>query len=136
MVDIVVGSAVHMHYNFKDGFRTGQQLIVGGVSGDSRFGINFYTADGIALHCNPRQGEGEIVMNTKTGDEWGDEERIDCSFGSGDSFEISITCGDTEYFVEVVGGCSHTYSQRMPKEDVLYVQVEGDTSLTKFLLNN
>jgi len=136
MVDIVVGAGTHMHYNFKDGFKPGQQLIVAGVSGDSRFHINFQTADSIALHCNPRQSEGEIVMNTRTGEEWGDEERIDCGFGSGDNFEISFTCGDGEYYIEVVGGCSHTYVHRVPAEEVLYVQLDGDVHLTKFILNN
>jgi len=134
MVDIVVGSATHLHYNFKDGFRSGQQLVLGGVSGGSRFAINLFTSDSIALHCNPRQGEGEIVFNTKTGEDWGEEERIDCGFDGGENFEISITCLDSEYVIQVDGGCCHNYSHRLPADDVLYMQLDGDVQLTNLQL--
>jgi len=133
---VPVMSSTHLHLNFKDGFRAGQRIVVGGLSGDSRFEINFYTATDIAMHVNARQGEGEIVMNTKSEGEWGDEERIDCSFGSGDTFEISICCHDGEYQIEVIGGCNHSYAHRLPTEDVMYMQVEGDMRLNKVLLDN
>jgi len=137
MADIVLKPGTCLHFAFKNGFVDGQTVVVGGVAGDSRFGINLMTESGsLALHINPRQDEGEVVLNSLVDGEWGAEERLGWPVAAGEEFKINVHAVDGEYKIKVNGGDPTSFTQRVPTAEVLHVQVEGDLSLTKLTLKN
>lgn len=73
-----------------------------------RFSINFMNgtdADSdIAMHFNPRISEGQVVMNTCNGGDWGEEERADIPsvIAERKPFEIKIVTKRNKFKVNIM----------------------------------
>ena len=61
----------------------------------------------IALHFNPRRGDGEVVMNNRSGGDWQEEERheIPEAFMNLIPFEIKIIVKRKKFKVHVFSIC-------------------------------
>ncbi|XP_059689167.1 galectin-4 [Gavia stellata] len=87
--------------------------------------------DDLALHLNPRfGGEGQAVLNSRCGGQWGQEQRRDLQpFLPGTPFEIVITVTPHAYRVLVNGSHFDEFLHRLPAEQVTAVTVDGDLEL-------
>ncbi|EGV93024.1 Galectin-4 [Cricetulus griseus] len=99
-----------------------------------RFTINFKVGSSgdVALHINPRIGEG-VVRNSFLNGSWGSEERKITynPFGPGQFFDLSIRCGTDRFKVFANGQHFFDYSHRFQafhKIDML--EIEGDVNLS------
>jgi len=137
MADVVIAPGTHLYFNFKDGFCVGNRVLIAGVTGASKFEINFNTAEYKALHINPRQQESRVVMNSDVGGKWGEEEAVEWPYKWGEEFKVAVHCLDGEYQVMIVmGGDTHSYAQRVPACDVLNMQIEGDVNIKEIQITN
>ena len=76
----------------------------------NRFRVNFQCdrdGDNIGLHFNPRQDQGDVVLNARLGGDWGEEERglDDSPFERGDFFEVFFIAVEDKFNVSV--RCHH-----------------------------
>ncbi|KAM6289231.1 LOW QUALITY PROTEIN: alpha-actinin-4-like, partial [Aegotheles albertisi] len=100
----------------------------------NRFHVNLEAGPGddgdLALHVNPRFGEGQVVLNSRSGGVWGDEQRQDLQpFTPGASFEIVITVTPHGYRLLVNGAPFAEFPHRVPAERVTAVTADGDLEL-------
>uniref|UniRef100_A0A663FAD4 Galectin n=1 Tax=Aquila chrysaetos chrysaetos TaxID=223781 RepID=A0A663FAD4_AQUCH len=102
-----------------------------------RFHVNLASGAGggadLALHLNPRFGtEGQAVLNSCHGGEWGPEQCHDLQpFTPGTPFEIVITVTPHAYRILVNGSHFDEFLHRLPAEQVTAVTVDGDLELTQ-----
>ncbi|XP_008072575.1 galectin-4 [Carlito syrichta] len=99
------------------------------------FAINFKVGSSgdIALHINPRMGEGAVVRNSFLGGSWGSEERKLPSnpFGPGQFFDLSIRCGLDRFKVYANGQHLFDFSHRLSAfQRVDVVEIQGDVTLS------
>uniref|UniRef100_A0A8D2E1H2 Galectin n=1 Tax=Sciurus vulgaris TaxID=55149 RepID=A0A8D2E1H2_SCIVU len=99
------------------------------------FAINFKVGSSgdVALHINPRMGEGSVVRNTRTNGSWGSEERKipHNPFGPGQFFDLSIRCGLDRFKVYNNGQHLFDYSHRLPAfQTVDTLEIQGDITLS------
>ncbi|CAG2187051.1 unnamed protein product [Mytilus edulis] len=100
--------------------------------GGDVFSVNFmtgYTADSdIALHFNPRIGEGQVIMNCCTGGDWGEEEKADIPsvIAEGKPFEIKIVTKRNKFKVYVNGNKCMKFDARLNVEDIKGIMVKGE----------
>ncbi|XP_060077888.1 galectin-4-like [Ylistrum balloti] len=88
-----------------------EQLVFRGFmkKGGNRFAINFLEGSDvdsdIAFHFNPRVDQGEIVMNTRSGGQWGTEEKIPLPkvLGTNDVFDLKIITKKRKFKVVLDG---------------------------------
>ncbi|KAM4825697.1 galectin-4 [Thomomys bottae] len=87
----------------------------------------------LALHINPRLGEGSVVRNSFLNGSWGSEERkISYNpFGPGQFFDLSIRCGLDRFKVYANGQHLFDFSHRLSAfQRVDMVEVHGDVTLS------
>uniref|UniRef100_A0A8D2HGL3 Galectin n=1 Tax=Urocitellus parryii TaxID=9999 RepID=A0A8D2HGL3_UROPR len=99
------------------------------------FAINFKVGSSgdLALHINPRMGEGSVVRNTCVRGSWGSEERkiAHNPFGPGQFFDLSIRCGTDRFKVYNNGQHLFDYSHRLPAfQTVDTLEINGDITLS------
>uniref|UniRef100_A0A8C9P4L0 Galectin n=1 Tax=Spermophilus dauricus TaxID=99837 RepID=A0A8C9P4L0_SPEDA len=99
------------------------------------FAINFKVGSSgdLALHINPRMGEGAVVRNTCVRGSWGSEERkvAHNPFGPGQFFDLSIRCGTDRFKVYNNGQHLFDYSHRLPAfQTVDTLEINGDITLS------
>ncbi|XP_053461391.1 galectin-4 isoform X1 [Nycticebus coucang] len=99
------------------------------------FAINFKVGSSgdIALHINPRMGEGAVVRNSFLNGSWGSEERkIPINpFGPGQFFDLSIRCGVDRFKVYANGQHLFDFSHRLSAfQRVDMVEIQGDVTLS------
>ncbi|KAM7004134.1 galectin-4-like [Passerculus sandwichensis] len=118
------------------GLRPGMAVSVQGVARvqADRFSINLATSTleeaDIALHVNPRFGDGVTVFNSCRGGRWGDELSRDLPpLNRGRSFEMVISVTTEGYRILVNGTFYQMFSHRMPLENVKALTVDGDLEL-------
>ncbi|XP_074875975.1 galectin-4 [Buteo buteo] len=119
------------------GLWPGMAVYVQGVvsPGADRFHVNLASGAGegadLALHLNPRFGtEGQAVLNSRHGGEWGPEQCHDLQpFTPGTPFEIVITVTPHAYRILVNGSHFDEFPHRLPAEQVTAVTVDGDLEL-------
>nr|XP_042127551.1 galectin-4 [Peromyscus maniculatus bairdii] len=98
------------------------------------FIINFKVGSSgdIALHINPRMGEG-VVRNSFMNGSWGSEERkISYNpFGPGQFFDLSIRCGTDRFKVFANGQHLFDYSHRFQAfQRIDMLEIKGDITLS------
>ncbi|XP_052619396.1 galectin-4 isoform X3 [Peromyscus californicus insignis] len=98
------------------------------------FIINFKVGSSgdIALHINPRMGEG-VVRNSFMNGSWGSEERkIGYNpFGPGQFFDLSIRCGTDRFKVFANGQHLFDYSHRFQAfQRIDMLEIKGDITLS------
>uniref|UniRef100_A0A0D9QVF3 Galectin n=1 Tax=Chlorocebus sabaeus TaxID=60711 RepID=A0A0D9QVF3_CHLSB len=99
------------------------------------FAINFKvgsTGD-IALHINPRMGDGTVVRNSLLKGSWGSEERkiTHNPFGPGQFFDLSIRCGLDRFKVFANGQHLFDFAHRfLAFQRVDTVEIQGDVTLS------
>ncbi|XP_017742840.1 PREDICTED: galectin-4, partial [Rhinopithecus bieti] len=99
------------------------------------FAINFKvgsTGD-IALHINPRMGDGTVVRNSLLKGSWGSEERkiTHNPFGPGQFFDLSIRCGSDRFKVFANGQHLFDFTHRLSAfQRVDTVEIQGDVTLS------
>ncbi|XP_056395857.1 galectin-4-like isoform X2 [Hyla sarda] len=102
--------------------------------GSQQFHINFKTVTGeIAFHFNVRLYEFTVVRNSFLGGSWGPEERqmVDNPFMAGQSFDISIRCGNGRYKVFVNGQPFCEYFHRFQALHMIdSLEIGGNVSLS------
>nr|XP_037274840.1 galectin-4-like [Rhipicephalus microplus] len=85
------------------------------------------TEDDLALHLNPRFGEGALIRNCRRGGKWGDEEREgDFPLAPGRAFELRVDALEDAFRVTVDGNTLCDFGHRMPLKKVKYLVAEGD----------
>ncbi|KAK2088380.1 Galectin-4 [Saguinus oedipus] len=99
------------------------------------FTINFKVGSSgdIALHINPRMGEGTVVRNSLVNGSWGSEERniSHNPFGPGQFFDLSIRCGLDRFKVFANGQHLFDFTHRISAfQRVDTVEVLGDVTLS------
>ncbi|KAM5133942.1 galectin-4 [Callospermophilus lateralis] len=99
------------------------------------FAINFKVGSSgdLALHINPRMGEGAVVRNTCVRGSWGSEERkiAHNPFGPGQFFDLSIRCGTDRFKVYNNGQHLFDYSHRLSAfQTVDTLEINGDITLS------
>ncbi|XP_011807913.1 PREDICTED: galectin-4 [Colobus angolensis palliatus] len=99
------------------------------------FAINFKvgsTGD-IALHINPRMGDGTVVRNSLLKGSWGSEERkiTHNPFGPGQFFDLSIRCGLDRFKVFANGQHLFDFTHRLSAfQRVDTLEIQGDVTLS------
>uniref|UniRef100_A0A8C5KUC6 Galectin n=1 Tax=Jaculus jaculus TaxID=51337 RepID=A0A8C5KUC6_JACJA len=98
------------------------------------FVINFKVESSgeLALHINPRIGEG-VVRNSFLNGSWGFEERKIAynPFGPGQFFDLSIRCGMDRFKVFANGQHLFDYAHRLSAfQRVDMVEIQGDVTLS------
>ncbi|XP_006901140.1 PREDICTED: galectin-4 [Elephantulus edwardii] len=119
------------------GLSVGMSIYIQGVASQHmrRFSVNFMAGQGdeadIAFHFNPRfDGWDKVVFNTKTGGQWGNEERKkSMPFQKGSSFELVFMVMPEHYKVVINGSPFYEFGHRLPLQMVKYLQVDGDLEL-------
>lgn len=99
-----------------------------------RFTINFKVGSSgdVALHINPRVGEG-VVRNSFLNGSWGSEERkISYNpFNPGQFFDLSIRCGTDRFKVFANGQHLFDYAHRFPAFHLVdTLEIAGDVTLS------
>ncbi|XP_048185820.1 galectin-4 isoform X3 [Perognathus longimembris pacificus] len=87
----------------------------------------------LALHINPRMGEGAVVRNSLLNGSWGSEERkISYNpFGPGQFFDLSIRCGLDRFKVYANGQHLFDFSHRLSSfQRVDMLEIHGDVTLS------
>ncbi|XP_074786769.1 galectin-4 [Athene noctua] len=119
------------------GLRPGMAICVQGLvlPHADRFQVNLASgpedeAD-LALHLNPRFGaEGQVVLNSRSGGQWGPEQRRDLqALVPGTLFEIIVTVTPQDYRILVNSRPLDDFPHRLPPERVAAVTVDGDLEL-------
>ncbi|XP_040590286.1 galectin-4 [Mesocricetus auratus] len=98
------------------------------------FIINFKVGSSgdIALHINPRIGEG-VVRNSFVNGSWGSEERKTTHnpFGPGQFFDLSIRCGTDRFKVFANGQHLFDFSHRFQAfQRIDMLEIKGDVTLS------
>ncbi|XP_051632461.1 LOW QUALITY PROTEIN: galectin-4-like [Manacus candei] len=84
----------------------------------------------VALHVNPRFSGGVLVLNSRRGKHWGDEQRQDPQpLHPGGPFELVINVTPHGYRLLVNGSHYAEFPHRLPPESVGAVTVSGDLEL-------
>jgi len=104
--------------------------ISGYVSGGcDSFYINVITDEGgetLAMHFNPRFGEGKVVLNSLIDGEWGEEERPDVfPFEQNNQFDMTITFREKGYKIKV-NGQKIKFASRYDMYSASWIEVGGD----------
>ncbi|XP_052058661.1 uncharacterized protein LOC127698939 isoform X1 [Mytilus californianus] len=105
--------------------------------GGDVFSVNFmngYTADSdIALHFNPRIGEGQVIMNCCTGGDWGEEEKADIPsvIAEGKPFEIKIVTKRNKFKVYVNENHFADFNHRLDFADATHLHILGDVDIAE-----
>lgn len=132
------------------GLRAGSQVVIEGFvpsSWSHRFDINLvvgseptqeYVAGAdIAFHFNPRFDEGQTVLNTRIGGDWGSEVREMETIRKGDNFQVLITAEQDYYNVTVNGRYVANFAHRIPVNTQLIVPISIVlTNSTIFIYNS
>jgi galectin-4 len=111
-------------------------IIKGYVPPSSKsFIINFKVGSSgdLALHINPRIGEGAVVRNSLLNGSWGSEERKLSynPFGPGQFFDLSIRCGTDRFKVYANGQHLFDYAHRFSAfQRVDVIEIHGDVTLS------
>ncbi|PIO70034.1 galactoside-binding lectin [Teladorsagia circumcincta] len=82
------------------------------------------------LHINLRFDEGKIVMNTYMGGAWGKEERESMPFKKGEAFDLRVRVHVDFMEISCNGVKVHEYKHRMPFDQIEYLQIKGDCTLS------
>uniref|UniRef100_A0A1W7RAH5 Galectin n=1 Tax=Hadrurus spadix TaxID=141984 RepID=A0A1W7RAH5_9SCOR len=147
----VIEKGIHFSYskvpfesNIPGGLVDGRKIFLHAFcpSDASRFSVNFQVtsdaASDIAFHLNPRFDEGDVVMNSRTSDEWGGEERTGkLPFRQMSQFLICITTLQQGYEVEINDEYMAVFDHRIPYDKVTSIRIEGDINIIGLhILNN
>ncbi|KAK6181409.1 hypothetical protein SNE40_009261 [Patella caerulea] len=119
----------------KSGLEKSDMIVVKGFfypEGES-FSINllngYSIADSdIAFHLNPRRNEGEVIMNSRFGGDWGGEERVPNppAFLELLPFEVKIIVKSSKFKVYVNGKKFESYKARGNVDDIKSINATGD----------
>ncbi|XP_036312447.1 galactoside-binding soluble lectin 13-like [Pipistrellus kuhlii] len=101
--------------------------------------VDFHTGNeinsGIAFCFRVYFGPNKVVMNTRQGGIWGDEETSTVMpFEDGQSFELDISVLAKEYHVSVNDAQCYHFRHRIEPGSVKMVQVWRDVSLTSVIV--
>nr|1X50_A Chain A, Galectin-4 [Homo sapiens] len=99
------------------------------------FAINFKVGSSgdIALHINPRMGNGTVVRNSLLNGSWGSEEKkiTHNPFGPGQFFDLSIRCGLDRFKVYANGQHLFDFAHRLSAfQRVDTLEIQGDVTLS------
>ncbi|WKX99177.1 hypothetical protein Q1695_014227 [Nippostrongylus brasiliensis] len=82
------------------------------------------------FHMNLRFDEGKIVMNSYVEGAWGKEERESLPFKKGEKFDLRVRVLVDFLEVSCDGKKVHEYKHRIPFDQIEYLQIKGDCSLS------
>ncbi|KAM9733859.1 galectin-4-like isoform 2-T2 [Menidia menidia] len=119
------------------GLREGVSIYIqGSVPEDiTRFFINLLCGESessdVALHFNPRfDGWDKVVVNSRRGGSWGDEEKIrKMPFSKGEAFEMVVLVTSEGFQIKVNGKEFFLFPHRLPVEQVRAMQISGDVQV-------
>ncbi|XP_035240190.1 galectin-6-like [Anguilla anguilla] len=121
------------------GLRPGMTVYFKGTvhSNVNRFAFNLLCAHSIAMHFNPRfRGWSGVVFNTRQHRRWKREERTRQPFQKGADFEVLYTVTPEGYQVDVNGALLHLFRHRMPAEQVIGLNFNGNISLETIIIGS
>ncbi|XP_052822553.1 galectin-6 isoform X3 [Octopus bimaculoides] len=97
------------------------------TTGD-RFAVNLKHGNEIPLHLNPRRDEGEMVLNSYTDEEWGEEERHPLPVGllEGIPFEMKIRVKEDKLKVYINEKSFASFHARKPVESINNISYNGE----------
>ncbi|KAG5853996.1 galactose-binding lectin l-1-like isoform X1 [Anguilla anguilla] len=124
-------------------FGPGNDLLIKGTPNANAkcFSVNVGHSDSeVGLHISVRfDAEGEvntIVLNSKQGDVWKDEQRAaSFPFKEGKEFQMTITNGSSEFLVNLHDGQIIHFPNRLANKTYEYVFVRGDVKVDRLQVN-
>uniref|UniRef100_A0A8C6NTI0 Galectin n=1 Tax=Nothobranchius furzeri TaxID=105023 RepID=A0A8C6NTI0_NOTFU len=132
----VYNPSVPYHTMIPGGMLPKRTVVIRGAVpyGATRMGINFVVSrtKDIAFHMNPRMKEGVVVRNSRSGGQWGPEERELSTnpFQEGQYFDVSIRCGNQGFKVFVNGQHLFDFTHRTSFNDIDKLEIEGDVQIS------
>ncbi|XP_017554838.1 galectin-2-like [Pygocentrus nattereri] len=124
--------------------RAGDQLKVQGkIHADAqRFQIDLGSSSSeLALHFNPRFHDDNadtpvLVCNSRSGDLWDQEQRDTPNpFQPGSTFKVVVKHTGKLFEVKLPDGQAIEFPNRQGVEDISYIRIKGDISLTSFKMH-
>jgi hypothetical protein len=117
-------------------FYPGRKLYVSAMTKKKakQFYIDFHNsaAQDIALRVNPRIPAKKIIANTKVGQNWATEEKLqegDFPFKRKRNFDLLIYCEENRFLVYVDDCLVGTYEHKMSPRSIDKLSIEGDIVL-------
>ncbi|XP_076463547.1 galectin-9-like [Babylonia areolata] len=121
---------------FPGGLKQGQAVRVRGMVKDDadRFHVNFQKdedGENILLHFNPRQGQNDVVLNSRRDGDWEDEQTgfDDMPFKQGHFFDLFFIATDDKFNVYVNEEFFTSFDHRSNYRDVHFLRIDGDVEL-------
>ncbi|KAE9552782.1 hypothetical protein FO519_003999 [Halicephalobus sp. NKZ332] len=115
-------------------FYPGRKLYVSALAKKKakQFFIDFHAGQDIAFRVNPRFPAKKIVTNTKVGQNWGQEEKLQNEpfpFKRKKNFDLLIYCEENKFVVYVDDCLVGTYEHKTSPRTIDRLSIEGDIIL-------
>uniref|UniRef100_A0A7E4VPN6 Galectin n=1 Tax=Panagrellus redivivus TaxID=6233 RepID=A0A7E4VPN6_PANRE len=115
-------------------FYPGRKLYVSAMAKKKakHFFIDFHAGQDIALRVNPRFPAKNIVANTRSGQTWGTEQRLqndEFPFKRKRNFDLLIYCEENRFIMYVNDCLVGTFEHRMSPRAIDKLTIEGDLVL-------
>lgn len=119
-----------------NGVVPGKQIFISGTMTGDQVKIDLACRNGnIALHFNPRIGQGCVVRNSNLGG-WGAEEKDGpFVFKRARNFEIIFLVEQDKYRIAVNGQHQFEYRHRCPYQDVSRLAINGDARIDRIVFS-
>lgn len=126
----------------ESGLEKGDIFVLNGMVTENGnvFAVNFLngqSVDGdIALHLNPRVQTREMVLNSRIGGTWQEEEKVTLpgEFSYGKPFQIKVETKKKKFKISINGKTLTKYKVRGPIDDIKAVNVSGKVFVLETLL--
>ncbi|XP_023189103.1 galectin-2 [Xiphophorus maculatus] len=114
-------------------FKEGQEFKVRVRPNDdsSSFALNIgHDPENIAMHFNPRFDQNTIICNSKSGGEWGQEERdMNFPFVRGEECKFYINFNMDQFYIKLPDGSMMNFPNRLGDVKYKFFDVTGDARI-------
>uniref|UniRef100_A0AC34FKD9 Galectin n=1 Tax=Panagrolaimus sp. ES5 TaxID=591445 RepID=A0AC34FKD9_9BILA len=132
--------SVPYHAELTETFKLGQTLVVKGKTAeDSKnfsisFHIDFKGKNDIPLQILVQLDKGKVILNSKSGKKWGNEEKISNSWKAGDNFDIRVRANNKNFKIYADRKEIAEFGHRLPVLKISHITVDGDIYITSLNL--